>query len=168
MSRDQVELKMEVPLDEDGFLRRECPHCEEQFKWRPTPNARSQAENLSELPTYFCPLCGEAAKADAWWTPEQIEHATGVAKAEVLGPMLNDFQSDLRRLNRPGSGFRVTTTPVDIAPPAPMAPDVNDMRVVVPICHPDEPMKVPDDRRAPVHCLICGHTVEVEGGNQCD
>lgn len=25
-----------VPLDSDGFMRRECPNCEQQFKWRPS------------------------------------------------------------------------------------------------------------------------------------
>ena len=24
---------MEIPLDSDGFLRRECPTCEREFKW---------------------------------------------------------------------------------------------------------------------------------------
>lgn len=27
---------MTIPLDSDGFLRRECPICEREFKWRPS------------------------------------------------------------------------------------------------------------------------------------
>jgi len=29
---DEAELSMSIPLDEDGFLRRECPTCEREFK----------------------------------------------------------------------------------------------------------------------------------------
>ena len=28
-----------LPLDSDGFLRRECPHCVQQFKWHHGPTA---------------------------------------------------------------------------------------------------------------------------------
>lgn len=162
MSQNNVELQMSIPLDEDGFLRRECPHCEQQFKWHPTQDEKVKQVESSELPTYFCPLCGESAKADAWWTREQIEHATALTKAQVVGPIINDFQAGLRRLNRPGSSLRVTANPVRYSPPAPMAPELNDMRVVVPLCHPDEPVKVPEEWRQPVHCLICGQTTTVE------
>lgn len=160
MSQDQVKLKMNLPLDDDGFLRRECPHCQEQFKWHSTPN--DDAAQTSPLPTYFCPLCGEAAKADAWWTQDQIEHATAITKAQVLGPLLNKFGSDLERLNRPGSSFRITTNPVHYAEPAPLSSEPNDMRAIVPACHPEEPVKVPEERHKPIHCIVCGQTVPLE------
>ena len=33
MSDDDLALEMSMPLDSDGFLRRECPTCEREFKW---------------------------------------------------------------------------------------------------------------------------------------
>ncbi len=33
MSDDEVMLEISMPLDSDGFLRRECPTCEREFKW---------------------------------------------------------------------------------------------------------------------------------------
>jgi hypothetical protein len=35
---DEVQLSMSLPLDGDGFLRRECPTCEREFKWLPSPD----------------------------------------------------------------------------------------------------------------------------------
>lgn len=32
----------------------------------------------------------------------------------------------------------------------------DDMVIVEPPCHPEEPVKVPDDAQAPFHCLDCG------------
>ncbi len=166
MSRDQVNLKMELPLDQDGFLRRECPHCQEQFKWLSSENAEGQSGATSNSSGYFCPLCGEVAKADAWWTQEQVEHMAAIAKAQVVGPMLNNFTSGLQLLNRPGGSVQISAHPVHFASPAPLAVEPNDMRLVAFSCHPDEPVKVPDERREPVHCLICGQTTPVEGGTQ--
>ncbi len=34
---DRVSLAMSSPLDSDGFLYRECPICEREFKWLHTP-----------------------------------------------------------------------------------------------------------------------------------
>lgn len=62
---------MSVPLDSDGFMRRECPSCEQQFKWRPSQDD----EPVDPVDQYFCPLCSRPADLDAWWTVEQIEHA---------------------------------------------------------------------------------------------
>jgi hypothetical protein len=41
-----VSIPMSLPLDGDGFLRRECPKCERQFKWlhrEDVPNMRRAA-----------------------------------------------------------------------------------------------------------------------------
>jgi hypothetical protein len=30
---DEISIPVAMPLDSDGFLRRECPTCQQQFKW---------------------------------------------------------------------------------------------------------------------------------------
>lgn len=44
---------MSVPLDSEGFLRRECPTCEREFKWKPA----GEDEEATPAPEggYFCP-----------------------------------------------------------------------------------------------------------------
>ena len=54
---EDVTLGVSLPLDSEGFLRRECPTCEREFKWLPNLDENEETE-----PTagggYFCPYCG--------------------------------------------------------------------------------------------------------------
>ncbi|GGT27906.1 hypothetical protein GCM10010271_34830 [Streptomyces kurssanovii] len=50
MGRD-MEIPMNLPLDNDGFVRRECPHCVSQFKWHHGPaNAEAEQQPSPALP----------------------------------------------------------------------------------------------------------------------
>jgi hypothetical protein len=50
-----VSLSVPMPLDPDGFLRRECPTCERQFKWM----AATEEDEGTPQPEggYYCPYC---------------------------------------------------------------------------------------------------------------
>ena len=63
---DEIEIPVTIPLDNDGFLRRECPSCEEEFKWYAHEEGDADAETVDQ---YFCPLCGVASGVDMWSTP---------------------------------------------------------------------------------------------------
>ena len=45
---DRVSLAMSSPLDSDGFLYRECPICEREFKWLHTPEGDATGETPSD------------------------------------------------------------------------------------------------------------------------
>lgn len=92
----EISIEMNLPLDADGFLRRECPNCERQFKWKPTSSGSDNSEN-EEVEEYYCPYCYQPALLDAWWTKEQLEYAQQVALKQVLEPGLKNLQ---RRINR--------------------------------------------------------------------
>ena len=62
MSDDDVALEMSMPLDSDGFLRRECPTCEREFKWFHTPEGEGTAAPIIDG-GYFCPYCGGSCSA---------------------------------------------------------------------------------------------------------
>src|SRR5438128_2412969 len=86
---DEVELSMSVPLDEDGFLRRECPTCEREFKWR---TATDDEETTPEPEGgYHCPYCAVQAPSGSWWTKDQLEAAKAAAFDKVLKPRLQQF-----------------------------------------------------------------------------
>lgn len=44
---------------------------------------------------------------------------------------------------------------LDIPTPEPLV-EPDDMLIVEPPCHPNEPVKVPEFATASLHCLICG------------
>ncbi len=92
---DRVTLTMTIPVDSDGFLRRECPTCEREFKWLPA----SEDDDAAGMPDggYFCPYCGVQAPDDAWFTEAQLALARSITEAEVVEPMLNKFADDIAR-----------------------------------------------------------------------
>ena len=150
-----VVVPMTLPLDSDGYLRRECPHCERQFKWLPNPVDSSETSDATPPEHYFCPYCHEPAGLDAWWTKAQLEHVRALMMAEVVEPQLEKFKRDLRSLDRPGSLFRFdvdTTIPPD---PDPLSEADDMVRLDLP-CHPDEPVKVDEAWTGEVACLMCG------------
>jgi endogenous inhibitor of DNA gyrase (YacG/DUF329 family) len=140
------QLAMRLPLDPDGFLRRECPTCERELKWR----AATEEGAATPPPAggYFCPYCAVQGPVDAWFTKPQLEAARAHAYSEVFKPELEKTFA--------GPGYRL-----DLKEGLPASPltESNDMRRVDFECHP-EPVKVLDDWDRPVHCPICGTSAE--------
>lgn len=152
MGDDEVRLSMDLPLDSDGFLRRECPTCERQFKVY-AANDDDDAAALVPDGGYFCPYCIIQAPVEDWTTEEQLALAINIAEREVLAPMLNDFTRSMSG-SVAGLEFKVTgpATPAAIPPLV----EEDDMRRVDFACHPGAPVKVLDDWPKAVSCLLCG------------
>lgn len=144
-------MEVSLPLDRDGFLRRECPHCERQFKWLHTTDT-DQSRHVEQ---YFCPLCHEPASLSRWLTKEQAAYIRDVAAAEILGPQLHEWERLTQGLNRPG-GLIQLNVKVTVPPRPETLVEANDMVRVDCPCHPEEPIKVPEDWQEEVACLICG------------
>lgn len=155
MSDDEVTLGMSVPLDSDGFVRRECPTCEREFKW--FANTDNEAES-AEAPSggYFCPYCAIQAPPDAWFTQAQIELGENVVSREVVGPMLDGFTRDLNQIGRGSDGTLKVSASYDAPDEMDALTETDDMRRIDFVCHPSEPVKVLDDWDGQVHCLLCG------------
>jgi predicted RNA-binding Zn-ribbon protein involved in translation (DUF1610 family) len=144
-----VSTSIGVPLDSDGFLRRECPNCEQQFKWRPA----EEGELVEQVDQYHCPLCGQAAGLDSWWTKEQIEHAKTAIMPEAMRE-IQDMIGDAFRSTKHVT-FKTSGDLGDMPVPTPLH-EPDDMVILEPPCHPSEPVKVPEDAQGPFHCLLCG------------
>ncbi len=146
-----MEIRVGLPLDTDGFLRRECPTCEREFKWFHHEQSDPDAEIATQ---YFCPLCGVAAGLNAWWTQTQIAYARGQA-----GPSLDQMMQDTIASafkSAKSIKFEVNKN-FSLGLDAPSTPEEpNDMTIVVPPCHSNEPLKVPESATNLLHCLICG------------
>jgi ribosomal protein S27AE len=140
-----------MPLDDDGFLRRQCPHCSRQFKWHNGPTA-GKPEGMVDPEAYHCPRCGNVAGHDEWWTDEQValveESMSGHAFREVTDTLEDKFRGIKGMTYRPS----YEDEPVQ---PTPLH-EPNDMLIVTPPCHVWEPIKVPEEATARIFCLICG------------
>ena len=154
---NDISIPVSIPLDPEGFLRRECPNCQQEFKWYVTDDGSAEPVNQ-----YFCPLCGQPAGLDSWWTPAQLEYARGAAAPaidEFVDQSLDDVFKSLKsskNIKVKKTGSYSSGTPV----PAPLH-DPCDMVIAVPPCHPEEPVKVPETALARIHCLICGEPFAV-------
>ena len=143
-------LSVRLPLD-DGFLRRECDRCERQFKWHSGPTEDRPADEVDSN-VYFCPYCGESAPPDHWWTKDQLKHMQGIGTGHVsreLDGMLRQLARETRN-----SMFSIEGTITQPEPPA-LLHEPSDMVIVQSPCHPWEPIKVHEDWRGPLFCLIC-------------
>lgn len=153
-----MDISIQLPLDADGFLRRECPRCEQEFKWHHGKTEAAPAD-FAYADVYWCPRCGESAGHDSWWTPAQLEYqhdvingaahdVIGEALTDAFKPMRNSFVTfEVKQGDRPSS-------------PEPLV-EPDDMNMIAPPCHPWEPVKVPEDATAPFYCLVCGEAYAV-------
>jgi hypothetical protein len=149
------QLSVSLPLDSDGFLRRECPTCEREFKWLSSSDEEAEAEPVPEG-GYYCPYCAIQAPPDAWWTPAQLEVVNSAVSKEVLEPELKKLDRSLRDLSRQSGGLISGRLDTDIPPEADPLVETDDMQRVDFECHPNEPVKVLEGWGRDVHCLICG------------
>lgn len=146
-------MELELPLDSQGFLRRQCPHCEREFKWHhgPTDAVPQDAVDPEE---YFCPYCGGAAGVDEWWTEEQVEAIQAAVLTEVMPRIAESLDDATRPINR--SGLVTTSVHYDAVNPPPPLEEVDDMIAVASPCHSYEPVKIDGGWNTPIHCLVCG------------
>ena len=97
-----VEIPVNLPIDNDGFLDRECHSevCHAEFKvlfqdWK---------EKVSDEKV-FCPICRHEAPSSEWNTDEQDVYIRATAVAHVQDVIHSALTEDTRRFNyaqRPG------------------------------------------------------------------
>lgn len=158
---DEIEIPVSLPLDSDGFLRRECPHCMREFKWHNGP-ASEEAEQHAPPPAYHCPLCGQPAGMESWYTQIQVEYIDQTAAPhidDVVENALGDLFGGLKGMKgitvkRSGGGSSRSPNPDPLTEP-------DDMTIVASPCHGHEPVKVSDDHVGPLYCLVCGSAFAV-------
>lgn len=73
----EKELNIDLPADEDGFLPRQCPNCNQKFSIHTDTYEQRHYLNLR------CPYCGWIEEFDEFLTQEQAEYAEAVAQNEL-------------------------------------------------------------------------------------
>ena len=149
-----MEIPISLPLDNDGFLRRECPHCMQEFKWHEGP-ANEEAEKMGDSGIYHCPLCGQSADPDSWWTQEQLDYAQEAAMPSALRSLEDELNKTFRRASNKHMTIKRTGHLDPPDEPMPLV-EKDDMSIVTSPCHAYEPVKIPETAAGPFHCLICG------------
>lgn len=173
----ELVFNISLPLDSDGFLRRECPFCKMQFKVSLTEEEtksiiQKEIENYlvenevieldedsksAEGVEYWCPYCRETAKASDWWTEEQIEYVKIFPynyMAETLNKQFTDWK---RQFSRSGSGLISLKLDFDKMPYKEpwISPEIDDMVLYdLPCCK--VKVKLEDRQTNGIYCYKCG------------
>ena len=169
---------VKFPLDDDGFVRRECPLCKKELKVllkqkeladlshidtdsfliepEETPEQKESAEKLKT--EYYCPYCGQKSADDKWWTQEQAAYINVyleniIAKQINVGlidPLEKSFgKSKSGPISIEFKGRKLEQRESWISP------EVNDMEIFeLPCC--DRKIKVVDDWQNTTYCFFCG------------
>lgn len=148
-------MDISIPFNlDDGFIRRQCPNCNRLFKWHHGPTD-VRPDDAMDPPMYHCPYCGMNAGNDAWWTDDQASYIQLAAG----GPAMQAISDELGIQSREISSKHVKvslgreTLPEPPSPPA----EPSDMQEVQSPCHPWEPVKILDDWREALHCIVCAN-----------
>lgn len=149
-----MEISISMPLDSDGFLRRECPNCDRQFKWLPGGTGE-HPDGYVDPPVYHCPYCGRSAPPNGWWTQEQLDHAEAMMAEPAHNEVRNRLGDAFNGLRGGPLGMDVKISSEEPDPPEPLT-ELDDMIGVLPPCHPWEPVKLDEDWKDSAHCIVCG------------
>lgn len=133
-----IQVSIEMPLDDEGYFDRVCPHkeCQREFKvlfkdWK---------EKVSDE-RVFCPFCGYIAKSDEWDTDDQTRYIGDVGLKYIKGQLDQSFSEGAKNFNRrqPRNGF--ITMNMEYKPGQPV--------IVI-------PCKIADMFQQKFSCEICG------------
>lgn len=170
-------ISVSFPLDDEGFLRRECPLCCREFKMKPTPDemrtiversahallsdtpdTQEQTDEHDVPPERWCPYCGQRAAYDAWWTDEQLAYLKVVA-GNIAARLINEHLIQPLKRSFGGSSrepISIEFKGREIEETEPwMSPEPNDLeRFALPCC--DRELKIDTEWHQRVLCFFCG------------
>lgn len=91
-----LNVSVNIPLDENGMMGRECLECEQYFKLKPGTGL--------ETSHCHCPYCDYEGGADTFWTQAQLEYAKSIAVQQafnkIIKPQLDKLTNSFKQLER--------------------------------------------------------------------
>lgn len=114
---DNIQISINIPIDDEGMIGRECLKCKRYFKIKPGTG----------LPADYChcPYCEYEGNAYTFLTPTQIKYAESIAMNEVLNriinPSLKKLEKSFKDLERSSRNsliqFKVKTSGINYSVP---------------------------------------------------
>lgn len=90
---DEIQMKITIPTDDDGYVLLQCEHCGTYFKGTPSDIQDDGVLNI------YCPSCGLIS--DNYITEDVIELAEKMA-TNIMNDMIYDMFKDLERHSKHG------------------------------------------------------------------
>ncbi len=168
-----------IPLDDDNFLRRQCPLCLREFKIYVEDNELNdlvensvedfkledgkpdkvgeEEEEKKEEELVTCPYCGQEAPKKEWWTEEQLAYLN-IFIENIVSELLNEnFIKPLKHTfnNYKKGPISIKFTGKEIEQKTPwISPETNDMKIFdLPCCN--KKIKIDEDWNKDIFCYYC-------------
>ena len=91
-----LNIKLSIPCDSDGYVAFECPFCETEFKLLGSDFQKAEY-TYDDL---FCPYCGLTSKRDRFFTKDQVEHVEGLCENYIIEQVNNMFGKTAKSVNK--------------------------------------------------------------------
>ena len=91
-----MEMKMSIPLDNDGFVEMECDYCENRFMLH--ESVYSSEKTLH----FFCPICGLPNSINTFFCPEVLEAAQRKAINKIYDELQRELGPISKQINKSG------------------------------------------------------------------
>lgn len=146
---DEETFSIEIPADDEGYFRLQCPHCDDEFKLRAD---EFEAEEPSEL---TCALCGMQGNASVFIAREDVQEVLRAEAVNRFREHLDDMFKDLERETRSSDFIQFERKGQMKKEDVPELREFSDLAVVdLPCC--DRHAKVdPSAASSVVYCSYC-------------
>lgn len=142
---------LKISLDSEGFVRRECPKCEREFKLQ-TLEKDFQTPPVKNSGEVTCPYCKHRSSADQWWSKNQVKY-------------INDMQSFFafnfitpKALKIKSTPFVTVKTTITQTEEPIMPSEIDDMkRISITCCERD--IKILENWNGDIVCPDCSKTL---------
>ncbi len=183
MSEERISIPL--PLDDERFLRRECPFCRREFKIQISKedltnlaqnkldsflleekkdetlkindfNNKSSNESL-----HTCPYCGQKAPLSDWWTKEQIKYIEIFAENVMIDIINKNLIRPLKKKGFSSSksdfiSLSLEFKGTEMKKKEPwISPEENDMKIFDLPCCKCK-IKIEEEWNKDVCCFFCG------------
>lgn len=95
-----VNFKISIPSDDEGYISFECPFCGDRFKLQIDEFRDMDKTNL------FCPICGLTNTINNFYSKDVIEKAMEVAEKYAVD-LINKMLKDIERSSRGNSFIKI-------------------------------------------------------------
>lgn len=144
-----AKFKLEIPLDDEGFIELECDYCGNRF--RMYADDFESEEHLH----FFCPVCGLVNDTSSFLCPEVIDHMHSIIENYIQKEISHAFDNAFRNQNQNGFLRFSVTGPEKIPIKELYAPSEDFEKAHCQCCDIDFKIKYLD-KEIGVYCPICG------------
>ena len=170
-----IEFRVSIPLDDDHFLRRECPLCNREFKVlvpeediedmisrrikifmiEENIDIQDEEEQKEDI-ELICPYCGQRSDINEWWTKEQLEYMYVFVHnyvADIANKTINNLENMSKNMNSGLISMRIEGQRMSKKEPW-ISSEINDMKFhELPCCNTH--IKIIEDWDDSIYCHYC-------------